>query len=106
MSQVNEKRRAVRKTSKEFKSSRDSLKSRLKLKPIRYVRVARFGEKLFHGTTETKWKKKKKKKIKLNRKVFFLRFEFLDSFFRTDTGVLFLLKVISITIYLEYIVIF
>lgn len=76
MSQVNEKRRAVRKTSKEFKSSRDSLKSRLKLKPIRYVRVARFGEKLFHGTTETKWKKKKKKKLNLIGKFSFYALNF------------------------------
>lgn len=67
----------MRETSKEFKSSRDSLKSRLKLKPIRYIRVARFGEKLFRETTETKWNGKKK--MKLNRKVFFLHFEFLHS---------------------------
>lgn len=97
----------MRKTSKEFKSSRDSLKSRLKLKPIRYIRVARFGEKLFRGTTETKWKEKReRKKMELNRKVFFLHFEFLDPFSLTDTRVLLLLKVANIIIYLEYIVIF
>lgn len=97
----------MRKTSKEFKSSRDSLKSRLKLKPIRYIRVARFGEKLFRGTTETKWKEKReRKKMKLNRKVFFLHFEFLDPFSPTVTRVLLLLKVANIIIYLEYIVIF